>query len=342
VLGLYFAQTRFYDSAARRFTQEDPVREGANWYAYCGNSPVGNVDVFGTSIASAISNAVKAVVNVAKTVAPAVTNVVTTIVTGVASAVTKTVQAVTTAVQSVASAIAPVVKSATAAIGAALDTKAATTAAASETNNSLKKKISDGLQAVTNKVKEKLGDIGDFLKKTYNSVQQCIQKIKEMPKPEPKPEPYSVDRDGVTYTYRADGTLYSTFEIIQKDVYSEKQSIEKVYLNYEETVQLRAYLYAEKDKIQSGQPTLLEDIVRNSASFGLAWAFPPVGTPLFVLGLLETIYAHDVGGQIKEIDDTIKMLNEIAIDDRKGITTETFTHYPQYGIDYWTVTYKAQ
>jgi hypothetical protein len=42
------------------------------------------------------------------------------------------------------------------------------------------------------------------------------------------------------------------------------------------------------------------------------------------------------------IDETIKMLNEIAIDDRKGITTETFTHYPQYGIDYWTVTYKAQ
>jgi RHS repeat-associated protein len=46
VLELYFAQTRFYDSADRRFTQEDTIREGANWYAYCGNSPVGRE--FGT------------------------------------------------------------------------------------------------------------------------------------------------------------------------------------------------------------------------------------------------------------------------------------------------------
>ena len=46
-LGLWYAQARMYDAAIRRFTSEDPMRDGANWYAYCGNNPVNAVDLLG-------------------------------------------------------------------------------------------------------------------------------------------------------------------------------------------------------------------------------------------------------------------------------------------------------
>ena len=38
-LALYYAQNRFYDSDTHRFTQEDIVKDGANWYVYCSNNP---------------------------------------------------------------------------------------------------------------------------------------------------------------------------------------------------------------------------------------------------------------------------------------------------------------
>lgn len=38
-LGLYFAQNRFYNAETHRFTQEDPVKDGENWYVYCANNP---------------------------------------------------------------------------------------------------------------------------------------------------------------------------------------------------------------------------------------------------------------------------------------------------------------
>ena len=47
VLDLYFAQNRFYDPADHRFTQEDPIKDGENWYAYCGNNPCHHVDYDG-------------------------------------------------------------------------------------------------------------------------------------------------------------------------------------------------------------------------------------------------------------------------------------------------------
>ena len=47
-LGLYFAQNRFYDPENHRFTQEDPAKDGWNWYAYCGNDPVNSTDPSGT------------------------------------------------------------------------------------------------------------------------------------------------------------------------------------------------------------------------------------------------------------------------------------------------------
>jgi len=47
VLGLYYAQARFYDSEAHRFISEDPVRDGINWYVYCENGPIDNADPTG-------------------------------------------------------------------------------------------------------------------------------------------------------------------------------------------------------------------------------------------------------------------------------------------------------
>ena len=47
ILDLHFAQFRFYDANDKRFTAEDPVKDGANWYSYCGGNPVGFVDPLG-------------------------------------------------------------------------------------------------------------------------------------------------------------------------------------------------------------------------------------------------------------------------------------------------------
>ncbi len=47
VLDLYFAQNRFYDPADHRFTQEDPIKDGENWYAYCGNNAIAERDMYG-------------------------------------------------------------------------------------------------------------------------------------------------------------------------------------------------------------------------------------------------------------------------------------------------------
>ena len=46
-LDLHFAQNRFYDSEAYRFTQEDPIKDGANWYGYVANNPLMFVDWLG-------------------------------------------------------------------------------------------------------------------------------------------------------------------------------------------------------------------------------------------------------------------------------------------------------
>lgn len=49
VLDLYFAQNRFYDPVDRRFIQEDNAKDGDNWYAYCENNPLTNVDPLGNA-----------------------------------------------------------------------------------------------------------------------------------------------------------------------------------------------------------------------------------------------------------------------------------------------------
>jgi RHS repeat-associated protein len=47
-LELYYAQARMYSAGNRRFTTQDPARDGTNWYAYCGNNPLVYADLWGT------------------------------------------------------------------------------------------------------------------------------------------------------------------------------------------------------------------------------------------------------------------------------------------------------
>ncbi len=47
--GLIYLRNRYYDPSVRRFTSEDPARDGLNWYAYCDGNPVNYVDPWGLS-----------------------------------------------------------------------------------------------------------------------------------------------------------------------------------------------------------------------------------------------------------------------------------------------------
>ena len=45
--GLYYFNARWYDPDTGRFITEDPLEDGLNWYAYCGNNPLRFVDPSG-------------------------------------------------------------------------------------------------------------------------------------------------------------------------------------------------------------------------------------------------------------------------------------------------------
>ncbi len=45
-LQLYFAQYRFYDPELKRFTSEDILKDGNNWYVYVGNNPLTSIDLY--------------------------------------------------------------------------------------------------------------------------------------------------------------------------------------------------------------------------------------------------------------------------------------------------------
>ena len=45
--GLIYLRNRYYDPNVGRFISEDPIRDGANWYAYCGGNPVMYIDPTG-------------------------------------------------------------------------------------------------------------------------------------------------------------------------------------------------------------------------------------------------------------------------------------------------------
>ena len=45
--GFIYLRNRYYDTVTGRFITEDPVKDGLNWYVYCGNNPVMFVDPSG-------------------------------------------------------------------------------------------------------------------------------------------------------------------------------------------------------------------------------------------------------------------------------------------------------
>ena len=45
--GFIYLRARYYNPAIGRFINEDPIRDGLNWYAYCHNDPVNFVDPSG-------------------------------------------------------------------------------------------------------------------------------------------------------------------------------------------------------------------------------------------------------------------------------------------------------
>jgi len=47
--GLIYMRARYYEPSTGRFLSEDPARDGANWYVYCWNEPVGRADYSGKS-----------------------------------------------------------------------------------------------------------------------------------------------------------------------------------------------------------------------------------------------------------------------------------------------------
>ena len=47
--GLIYLRARMYDTQTGRFINEDPIRDGLNWYIYCGNNPVMFIDPSGES-----------------------------------------------------------------------------------------------------------------------------------------------------------------------------------------------------------------------------------------------------------------------------------------------------
>ena len=46
---LIYLRNRYYDNQTGRFITEDPIKDGLNWYAYCGNNPINNIDPLGLS-----------------------------------------------------------------------------------------------------------------------------------------------------------------------------------------------------------------------------------------------------------------------------------------------------
>ena len=45
--GLIYLRNRYYDRNNGRFITEDPIKDGLNWYVYCGNNPVNLIDPLG-------------------------------------------------------------------------------------------------------------------------------------------------------------------------------------------------------------------------------------------------------------------------------------------------------
>ena len=56
VSGTIYLMARYYNSDLGRFTQEDPIRDGRNWYSYCDSNPVNAIDPSGYAARSCFSD----------------------------------------------------------------------------------------------------------------------------------------------------------------------------------------------------------------------------------------------------------------------------------------------
>ena len=56
VMGHIYLRNRYYAPNTGRFITEDPIRDGLNWYVYCGNSPILFIDPFGCHDLPVIEN----------------------------------------------------------------------------------------------------------------------------------------------------------------------------------------------------------------------------------------------------------------------------------------------
>jgi RHS repeat-associated protein len=58
---LYYNRARWYDPSTGKFINEDPARDGSNWYAYAGNDPVNYYDPTGLSARKPTDNLISKV-----------------------------------------------------------------------------------------------------------------------------------------------------------------------------------------------------------------------------------------------------------------------------------------
>jgi RHS repeat-associated protein len=56
--GLMLLGERYYYNTTGRFISQDPIPAGANWYAYCGNAPLGGVDPSGLDYTAKLPDSV--------------------------------------------------------------------------------------------------------------------------------------------------------------------------------------------------------------------------------------------------------------------------------------------
>ena len=58
--GLIYLRARYYDPGLGRFISEDPIRDGANWYAFAKNNPIRYIDPTGLSAQESILSVLRA------------------------------------------------------------------------------------------------------------------------------------------------------------------------------------------------------------------------------------------------------------------------------------------
>ena len=79
--GLIYLRNRYYDPNTGRFTQEDPAKDGLNWYVYCGNNPVMLIDPSGLASIIFVSDGMRDQAEVRRQIYKEMYNTTTYVVT---------------------------------------------------------------------------------------------------------------------------------------------------------------------------------------------------------------------------------------------------------------------